>query len=124
MAGFTPYRGLIATGAAAIFVKGAGDMRFILLTHLVVAPLPVCLAWVGIEYYDAGVIWCWFVVTAWILVLGLIFMARFLQGRWKEMRVIEPELISERAIDIDALRDESAEPHAEPAAIAAGSDVI
>jgi hypothetical protein len=40
----------------------------------------------------------WYAVTVYITVLGLGFMARFQQGRWKSMRVIE-----HTAAEIDAL---------------------
>ncbi len=70
-------------------IRGAGDMRFILLTTLVMSPLPLLAAWWGIARQGWGLLWCWFVITAWICSLGLIYLARFLQGRWREMRVIE-----------------------------------
>jgi MATE family multidrug resistance protein len=72
-------------------IKGAGDTRFILITNLIMSPLPVLAGWLGITYFGGGVIWCWVVITAWICCLGLIFLARFLQGTWRTMRVIEPE---------------------------------
>ena len=31
-------------------------------------------------------------LTAWVSTLGLIYWGRFLQGRWRHMRVIEPEI--------------------------------
>ena len=37
--------------------------------------------------------WCWVVITAWVIAFGLIFCGRFLQGHWRHMRVIEPELL-------------------------------
>jgi MATE family multidrug resistance protein len=70
-------------------IKGAGDTRFILLVNLVMAPLPVLAGWVGIAYFGWSLIWCWVVITAWICALGLIFLKRFLKGRWQTMRVIE-----------------------------------
>ena len=72
-------------------LKGAGDMRFVLLSTMVISPLPILAAWFGIRYFDLGLLWAWAVVTAWISTLGIIYLARFLQGRWKAMRVIEPE---------------------------------
>jgi multidrug resistance protein, MATE family len=72
-------------------IRGAGDMRFILLTTLVMSPPPLAAAWWGIARQGWGLIWCWIVITIWICLLGLIYMARFLQGRWRQMRVIEPE---------------------------------
>jgi len=44
---------------------------------------------VGVTYCGWGLIWCWTVLTVWICLLGLIYLARFLQGRWRQMRVIE-----------------------------------
>ncbi|MFH1918673.1 MAG: MATE family efflux transporter [Planctomycetota bacterium] len=80
--------------AAIIFsgaIKGAGDTRFILLTNLIVAPLPVLASWWGITFFGWGLIWCWTAITGWICTLGLIFLARFLGGRWRRMRVIEAD---------------------------------
>ena len=78
---------IIFTGA----IKGAGDTRFILLTELAMAPLPVVASWLGVTFFGGGLLWCWTAITAWICSLGLVFLARFLQGRWRRMRVIEPE---------------------------------
>lgn len=75
-------------------LKGAGDTRFILLTSLLMTPIPLLLAWVGITYCNLGLIWCWIVITAWICVMSLVYCARFLHGRWRHMRVIEPELLA------------------------------
>jgi multidrug resistance protein, MATE family len=75
-------------------LKGAGDTRFILMTSLVMTPMPLLAAWAGIHYADWGLLWCWVVITVWICALGLIYCGRFLQGRWRFMRVIEPELLA------------------------------
>lgn len=72
-------------------IRGAGDMRFILWTTLVMSPLPLLAAWWGMARLGWGLLWCWVVLTAWVCSLGLIYLARFLQGRWRQMRVIEPE---------------------------------
>lgn len=74
----------------------------------ITSPLPVAAAWLGITHFGGGLIWCWAVITAWICVLGVIYLARFLQGHWRQMRVIEPGLVA------DALEDEEL---SEPAAI-------
>jgi MATE family multidrug resistance protein len=74
-------------------LKGAGDTRFIMLTSIFVTPLPLVAAWIGICYYNAGLLWCWTTMTIWVCALGIIYISRFLQGHWRHMRVIEPELI-------------------------------
>ena len=82
---------VVFTGA----LRGAGDTRFIMVTSLVLTPMPVAAAWVGIHFFDLGLLWCWVVITLWICALGVIYFARFLQGRWRHIRVIEPELLAE-----------------------------
>jgi MATE family multidrug resistance protein len=76
-------------------IKGAGDTRFVLFTTLVTSPLPVLIGWFGITFHGGGLIWSWWVITGWITVLGVVYLSRFLQGRWREMRVIEPELMAD-----------------------------
>jgi MATE family multidrug resistance protein len=75
-------------------LKGAGDTRFIMIVSLLLTPMPVAAAWVGIHFFHFGLIWCWTVITLWICVSGVIYLLRFLQGRWRHMRVIEPELLA------------------------------
>jgi multidrug resistance protein, MATE family len=74
-------------------LKGAGDTRFIMLTSLVLTPMPIVAAWAGIRFLGLGLIWCWIVVTVWVSLIGVIYCLRFLHGRWRQMRVIEPELL-------------------------------
>jgi len=74
-------------------LKGAGDTRFILAMSLLVTPMPLLAVWAGMRWADGGLIWCWTVATLWVSSLGLIYGARFLAGRWRTMRVIEPELL-------------------------------
>jgi MATE family multidrug resistance protein len=74
-------------------IKGAGDTRFVLGTTLLTAPLPVVASWLGMAQFGAGILWCWWAVTCWVCLLGLIYLARFLQGRWRAMRVIEPDFV-------------------------------
>jgi MATE family multidrug resistance protein len=74
-------------------LKGAGDTRFILLTSACMSPPPVLAVWIGIRWYHLGLMWCWVVITAWVILLGLIYFARFLYGRWRDMRVIEPDVV-------------------------------
>ena len=85
---------IVFTGA----IKGAGDTRFILTASLIMSPLPVLAGWLGITQFGWGLLWCWVVITTWVCVMGTVFLVRFLQGRWRTMRVIEPEVPEEAAV--------------------------
>jgi multidrug resistance protein, MATE family len=74
-------------------IRGAGDTRFVLFTSLGTSFLPLGLAWLGIRYWGQGLLWCWALITLWVCSAALIYLARFLQGRWRSMRVIEPEFV-------------------------------
>jgi MATE family multidrug resistance protein len=74
-------------------IKGAGDTRFVLATTLLLSPLPVVASGLGMAWFGAGILWCWSAATLWVCLLGLTYLARFLQGRWRQMRVIEPDLL-------------------------------
>lgn len=67
-------------------IKGAGDTWFVLLVNLLMSTIGVLLCWLGLEL---GLYWWWFVLTAWICGLGMIFYLRFLRGPWRSMRVID-----------------------------------
>jgi MATE family multidrug resistance protein len=71
-------------------IRGAGDTRFALLFSfsmgLVLLVLPT---YVASRFGAEGFSVAWYAVTVFITVLGLGFMARFHQGRWISMRVIE-----------------------------------
>lgn len=73
-------------------IKGAGDTQFIFGTSLVMAIVLAGATWLALRVFGAGLHGCWLLITAWIWLLGTIYLARFLQGRWRLMRVIEPEL--------------------------------
>lgn len=78
-------------------IKGAGDTRFVLATNLVLSPTAVAAAWIGIVHCGGGLVWGWTVLTGWVVALGLVYLGRFLQGRWRTMRVIEPNLVLDGA---------------------------
>ncbi len=81
-------------------LRGAGDTRFILWNTSAISIVFLCLgyllesrlAWKETGYALHG--W-WWIVTGWIFALGVTYLVRFEQGRWKTMRVIEPELATE-----------------------------
>jgi MATE family multidrug resistance protein len=85
-------------------LKGAGDTRFILWTNLLTAFPLVAVVWIGISRFGGGLIWCWIMVTLWICGLGCIYLLRYLQGRWRTMRVIEPEVVDEDEVESHAVQ--------------------
>jgi MATE family multidrug resistance protein len=78
-------------------LRGAGDTLFILLATSLISMVSVTIGHVlerRFEWAERGVgLWgWWWVLTGWIFVLGIVYFLRFLGGKWKSMRVIEPEL--------------------------------
>jgi MATE family multidrug resistance protein len=73
----------------AFGLRGAGDTRFVMLTSVVVCwPVMVIPAWAA-WYYGWGMYWAWGFASLYVWVMAAIYLGRFLQGRWKTMRVIE-----------------------------------
>ncbi|MBI3838169.1 MAG: MATE family efflux transporter [Planctomycetia bacterium] len=71
-------------------IRGAGDTRFALLFSFSMGLLLLVLpTYIASRFGTEGFSVAWYAVTAFITVLGLGFMARFHQGRWMTMRVIE-----------------------------------
>lgn len=105
---FTLLEGLIRTilifvavyslldGLSLVFsfaLRGAGDTTFVTLVSLTLSwplmVLPTYLAYV----YEWGLYWMWAFASLYIMTLALVFLMRFRTGKWKAMRVIEPEVI-------------------------------
>lgn len=93
-------------------IRGAGDTRFALVYSfsmgLVFLVLPTSYAAsIGPEGFSLA----WNAVVVFITLLGLGFLARFLQGRWKTMKVIE-----HTAAEVEPLAPVPQTPHAVSAA--------
>jgi putative MATE family efflux protein len=78
-------------------LRGAGDTRFVLCMSVSIGWLLLVLpAKIIVTYRPAGSLyWCWVFLAIFVVVLGFSFLARFLNGKWRHMRVIEmpvPEL--------------------------------
>ena len=74
----------------AAAIKGAGDTWFVFANTTVVSTLVIGVGCIG-SAWGGDLYWWWYVVTAWVCFLGVTYLARFLQGRWRHMRVIEHE---------------------------------
>lgn len=82
-------------------VKGAGDTRFVMIVSVLMGILLATLSWLTIEVLQLNIYGCWMAVTAWICAMGVIFLIRFLGGKWRSMRVIESHALPETAVAIE-----------------------
>ncbi|MHB9027564.1 MAG: MATE family efflux transporter [Candidatus Latescibacterota bacterium] len=74
----------------AAAIKGAGDTRFVMyMLFALSAGVLVIPSYLAIIVFEAGVYIGWIIATAYVSLLGLAFLLRFLGGKWKHMRVIE-----------------------------------
>lgn len=75
-------------------LKGAGDTHFIMwsigFVSLFVMILPV---YMGIEVFQQGIIYAWLCVLMFIMALFMVTSARYKQGKWQTMLVVEEEII-------------------------------
>jgi MATE family multidrug resistance protein len=70
-------------------IKGAGDTRFVMIMILIVSTVVLVVpTFLSLVVFQAGIYTAWIFVTAYISILGFGFLLRFLQGKWKSMRVI------------------------------------
>jgi MATE family multidrug resistance protein len=73
-------------------IKGAGDTRFIMWTIAALSlGVMIVPTYIVVEIMGAGIYAAWTIATVYVCALGMAFMLRYRQGRWKRMRVIEPQ---------------------------------
>jgi multidrug resistance protein, MATE family len=82
-------------------IKGAGDTMFVMLVAGAVSLTSVVGGQIGATYFNGGLYWWWSVMTAWLLALSMIYLARFLHGGWRRMRVIERQYTGDIPLDED-----------------------
>lgn len=71
-------------------IKGAGDTRFVMFMIVGFAIFGLTLPlYIALVIFKMGLYTAWAIITVYIILLGFIFMFRFLGGKWKSMRVIE-----------------------------------
>lgn len=71
-------------------IKGAGDTRFVMLTIVILSFVVMVIpSYAAIVILKLGLMASWIIVSAYIIILGFVFLFRFLGGKWKTMRVIE-----------------------------------
>jgi MATE family multidrug resistance protein len=76
-------------------LKGAGDTYFIMwsigFVSLFIMILPV---YIGIEVFKQGINYAWMCVLMFITSLFIVSSARYRQGKWKKMLVVEKEVVA------------------------------
>ena len=71
-------------------IKGAGDTRYVMFAIVITSALVLITpTYLGVVVMGWGVMASWINVSAYVIVLSIIFLIRFLGGKWKCMRVIE-----------------------------------
>jgi len=71
-------------------IKGAGDTRFVMFMIVIISSLVLVIpSYIAIVILNHGLMVAWVLVSAYIIILGFVFLFRFLGGKWKTMRVIE-----------------------------------
>ncbi len=73
-------------------LRGAGDTRFVLLVTTIVSGTSITIGMLGQNYFGWGLYGWWWIMTGWIASLAVIYWFRFAQGKWRSMRVIEPDI--------------------------------
>lgn len=86
-------------------LKGAGDTRFILGVAIVTSGAFMFIGWAGSVWWGFGLYEWWTVLTVYICVLGGIYLLRFLQGKWRTMRVIEAAVIPDKPVSTDDVNE-------------------
>jgi MATE family multidrug resistance protein len=82
-------------------LRGAGDTRFVTLIAFFLSwPIMVLPTWAA-WYFDWGLYWAWTFASVYILLLAVVFLLRFRQGRWRSMRVIEMAAASGRNLKLE-----------------------
>jgi MATE family multidrug resistance protein len=72
-------------------IKGAGDTRFVMVSGVVLSfGVLVIPTFIAIILFNTSLYLAWLFCSVYIVAMGFVFLARFLHGKWKTMRVIEP----------------------------------
>lgn len=70
-------------------LKGSGDTRFIMFVSLIMAVALAGLTYLAVEVLHLDVYACWIIIVFWLVVMAILYLLRFLGGKWRSMRVIE-----------------------------------
>lgn len=70
-------------------IKGAGDTKYVMIMSTVLSFVVLVIpTYVAVIVLKVNIYSAWIICTAFICIMGLAFLARFLTGKWKKMSVI------------------------------------
>lgn len=77
----------------AAALRGAGDTWFVLFAGMFASIFALAVGHLYEPHgetidVDAGLTWWWWMITFWIWMLAIAMTARFVQGRWKQKRMV------------------------------------
>lgn len=76
-------------------IKGAGDTKFVMYMLFFLSVFFLIIpSYLAVFVFDKGLYYAWAIASFYFSLLGFVFYFRFLQGKWKTMRVIECSDIS------------------------------
>lgn len=70
-------------------IKGAGDTWFVLIGTAILGFGSVGVGLIFEQIYGSSLMLWWYVIAGWVAGMAIVFGARYLQGKWKRMQVIE-----------------------------------
>ncbi len=75
-------------------LKGAGDTVFVMLIAAMMTIFVLIVpSYIVMVKMNAGLYAGWLICSIYVCCLGISFFLRYLTGKWKKMRVIEPDLV-------------------------------
>lgn len=76
-------------------LRGAGDTKFIMnvfiFCSIFIFLIPL---YILVFLFSYGVLIAWIIATFYVTLCGLIFLIRFLKGKWREIKIIEPQILT------------------------------
>jgi len=89
-------------------IKGAGDTTFVVIATLICSIVFVLIGYICHSQFESVLmqLYAWWAgLTLWILMLAIAFGVRFLQGKWKTMKVIEHSVVEQSVVDSLVVND-------------------
>jgi MATE family multidrug resistance protein len=80
---------LVFSGA----LRGAGDTRFVMIISVIIHWLLAVGTWLLIRVIEAPPLSIWIFFIGFVIILGAAIYLRFRAGHWRELKVIEEEII-------------------------------